>query len=77
MYGVITASLVFPCKARYKYFGTGEKLSAIQTRQQNIELKQSGWPEMKSPIEIRLVNIKKMRLDAKSGGLEGTDKNQS
>ncbi|ATL43514.1 ABC transporter permease [Elizabethkingia sp. HX WHF] len=50
------------------------KLSAIQTKQQNIELKQSGWPEMKKPIEIHLVNIKKMRLDAKSGGLEGTDK---
>ncbi|MDV2447198.1 antibiotic ABC transporter permease [Elizabethkingia anophelis] len=50
------------------------KLSAIQTKQQNIELKQAGWPEMKKPIEIHLVNIKKMRLDAKSGGLEGTDK---
>jgi putative ABC transport system permease protein len=34
------------------------KLSAIQTKQQNIELKQSGWPEMKKPIEIHLVNIK-------------------
>ncbi|MDE5438833.1 ABC transporter permease [Elizabethkingia meningoseptica] len=50
------------------------KLSAIQTKQQNIELIKSGWPEMKNPIKIRLVNIKKMRLDAKSGGLVGSDK---
>ncbi|ASW75181.1 hypothetical protein IQ37_00995 [Chryseobacterium piperi] len=50
-----------------------DQLSKLQVQQLNIELAKDGWPQVKS-IKIRLVNIRDMRLDAKSGGLEGSDK---
>ncbi len=50
------------------------KLSALQTKELNIALKKEGWPLLQQPIKIRLVNVKEMRLESKTGGLQGVDK---
>ena len=51
-----------------------EQMSQLQNKELNIALKKGGWPLLDKKIHIHLRNVKSMRLDAKSGGLQGVDK---